>query len=112
MSLPRRHLKTKKALKKPSLRLPHLEDDLVTATDAASVFAIGSVGQTEKALKTHDALVLRIATLGEHGHLPLGVVGLAAYSTSVVIVVLANENIREVQRGHQKCVTDLMSLIR
>ena len=66
------------------LRLPHLEDDLVAAADAASVLAICGVGQPEKALEAHDALVLRIAALGEHGLLLLGVIGIAANSADAL----------------------------
>ena len=60
------------------LWLPLLEDDLVAAAEAAD-----AGGHAEQALETHDALVLRVAALGEHGELALGVEELEADSAGV-----------------------------
>ena len=63
------------------LWLPLLEDDLVAAAEAADAAA-----HPKEALETHDALVVRVAALGEHGLPTLGVEDLEADSAGVGVL--------------------------
>jgi len=68
--------RTAEPLYAKSLRLPLLEHKIVAPANAAAA-------HPKKTLQTHDALVLRVAALGEHGELALDVEGLEADAAGV-----------------------------